>query len=175
MAGYGWNEYDIRKGGRQTIHDAGNTLDLTIDFVKVPGGQNGGSWGFRVKGFPREDGEADQPVSVVFYTTLEGLGQLGVDPDSVSDAAALEGDVKFKGYSSELGDFSIDVTAGPESNEYFEHDHPSYQEKPLGKGIVSSATMPQAQLWQAKGMSLPNALWKFFFGLFLMQEYCSLR
>lgn len=152
MAGYGWDEYDIRKGGRETIHDAGNTLDLTIDFVKVPGGQHGGSWGFRVKGTPREDGDPNQPVSMVFYTTLEGLGELGVDPSTVSEGSPLEGDVRFKGYSSELGDFSIDVTDGPESNEYFQHDHPSYEEKPLGHGLVSSGLMAPEHLWQAKGI-----------------------
>ncbi|KAJ5242124.1 mannosyl-oligosaccharide glucosidase [Penicillium citrinum] len=152
MAGYGWDEYDVRKGGRETIHDAGNSLDLTIDFVKVPGGQHGGSWGFRVKGTPREDGSPDQPVSMVFYTTLEGLGELSVDMNTASSSSPLDGDLKLNGYSSELGDFSIDVTSGPESNEYFNHDHPTYDEKPLGQGIVSSATMPQQHLWQAKGI-----------------------
>lgn len=152
MAGYGWDEYDIRKGGRETIHDAGNTLDLTIDFVKVPGGQHGGSWGFRVKGVPREDGSPDQPTSMVFYTTLEGLGQLGVDMDTVSESAPLEGDLRLNGYSSELGDFTIDVTDGPSSNEYFEIDRPNGEGKPLGHGLVSSATMPQQHLWQAKGV-----------------------
>ena len=151
MAGYGWDEYDVRKGGRETIHDAGNNLDLTIDFVKVPGGQHGGSWGFRVKGTPREDGSPDQPVSMIFYTTLEGLGELSVDMNTASSSSPLDGDLKLNGYSSELGDFSIDVTSGPDSNEYFNHDHPTYDEKPLGQGIVSSATMPQQHLWQAKG------------------------
>lgn len=153
MAGYGWDEYDVRKGGRETIHDAGNSLDLTIDFVKVPGGQHGGSWGFRVKGTPREDGNPYQPTSMIFYTSLEGLGEVGVDMNTVSADAPIDGDMKFKGYSSELGDFSIDVTSGPETNEYFNHDHPTYDEKPLGHGIVSSATMPQQVLWQAKGTS----------------------
>ncbi|KAJ5109880.1 mannosyl-oligosaccharide glucosidase [Penicillium argentinense] len=152
MAGYGWDEYDVRKGGRETIHDAGNQLDLTIDFIKVPGGQNGGSWGFRVKGTPREDGSEHQPTSMIFYTTLEGLGELSVDPNTVSASSPLQGDLKLNGYSSELGDFSIDVTSGPDSNEYFLHDHATYEDKPLGQGIVSSATMPQQHLWQAKGI-----------------------
>lgn len=152
MAGYGWDEYDIRKGGRETIHDAGNTLDLTIDFIKVPGGQHGGSWGFRVKGVPREDGRPDQPVAVVFYATLEGLGQLGVDMSTASDHKPLEGDLRFNGYSSELGDFTIDVTDGPASNEYLEIDDDQLG-KPLGHGLVSSATMPKEHLWQAKGQS----------------------
>ncbi|EPS28596.1 putative alpha-glucosidase [Penicillium oxalicum 114-2] len=151
MAGYGWDEYDIRKGGRETIHDAGNTLDLTIDFIKVPGGQHGGSWGFRVKGVPREDGRPDQPVAVVFYATLEGLGQLGVDMSTASDHKPLEGDLRFNGYSSELGDFTIDVTDGPASNEYLEIDDDQLG-KPLGHGLVSSATMPKEHLWQAKGI-----------------------
>ena len=152
MAGYGWDEYDVRKGGRETIHDAGNKLDLTIDFVKVPGGQHGGSWGFRVKGTPREDGSPDQPTSIVFYTTLEGLGEVSVDMNTASTSAPLDGDMKLNGYSSELGDFSIDVTSGPETNEYFKHDHPTYDDKPLGHGLVSSATMQQQLLWQAKGV-----------------------
>lgn len=157
MAGYGWDEYDVRKGGRQTIHDAGNSLDLTIDFVKVPGGQHGGSWGFRVKGVPREDALPGQPVSMIFYTSLEGLGRLGVSTDSEAEASGFDGDVKFQGYSSELGDFSIDVTKGPESNRHPKHNHPSYEEKPLDRTLVSSVTAPQDHLWQAKGMYWSSA------------------
>jgi mannosyl-oligosaccharide glucosidase len=33
----------------------------------------------------------------------------------------VEGNVKLEGYSTELGDFAIDVTAGPETN-----SHPRY-------------------------------------------------
>ncbi|KAJ5248878.1 mannosyl-oligosaccharide glucosidase [Penicillium chermesinum] len=155
MAGYGWDEYDIRKGGRQTIHDAGNSLDLTIDFVKIPDGRYGGNWGFRVKGVPRADGAPDQPTTMVFYTTLEGLGQLGVDMDTIP-GPALDGNLKLNGFTPDLGPFQIEVTEGPETNEYFAHGHPSYDEKPLGKGIVSSTTMAPHQLWQAKGIMFLN-------------------
>lgn len=125
MAGYGWDEYDVRKGGRETIHDAGNSLDLTIDFVKVPGGQHGGNWAARVKGVPREDALPNQPTTIVFYAGLEGLGSLDVSTES-DDPRGFDGDVKLKGYTSELGGFSIDVTTGPKSNEHPEHVHPSY-------------------------------------------------
>lgn len=117
MAGYGWDEYDIRKGGRQTIHDAGNSLDLTIDFIKVHGGQHGGSWAARVKGVPRDDALPDQPTTVVFYSALEGLGNLGLHTKS-DDSRGFEGDVKLAGYTSDLGEFTIDVTEGPRTNEY---------------------------------------------------------
>ncbi|OJJ43830.1 hypothetical protein ASPZODRAFT_73628 [Penicilliopsis zonata CBS 506.65] len=148
MAGYGWEEYDIRKGGREVIHDAGNTLDLTIDFVKVPGGQHGGNWGARIKGVPREDAPAGQATTLVFYTGLEGLGQVGVATES--DESGFTGDVKLTGYTSGLGDFSLDVTAGPESNEHPFHNHPSYDEKPLDLTFVSSGFLPSEHLWQSK-------------------------
>lgn len=41
MAGYGWEEYDVRTGGKQVIHDQGNKIDITTEFVKVEGGTNG--------------------------------------------------------------------------------------------------------------------------------------
>ena len=152
MAGYGWDEYDIRKGGRQTIHDAENTLDLTIDFVKVPGGQHGGSWGARVKGVPREDAPAEQLTTLVFYTALEGQGSLGVSSEAGS--RGFEGDVKFAGQTPDLGDFSIDVTAGPESNGHPFHSHPTYDDKPLDLTFVSSGTFPPEHIWQSKGTSM---------------------
>lgn len=148
MAGYGWDEYDIRKGGRETIHDAGNTLDLTIDFVKVPGGQHGGNWAARIKGVPREEGSDEQITTVVFYATLEGLGNIGVATDS--DGRGFEGDVKFTGNTLDLGDFSLDVTAGPETNEHPFYDHPSYEDKPLDRSIVSSLFLEAQLLWQSK-------------------------
>lgn len=151
MTGYGWDEYDIRKGGRETIHDAGNDLDLTIDFIKVPGGQHGGSWGFRVKGTPREGADPDQPVSMIFYSTLEGFGHLSADSDS-AETTGVQGDVKLQGYSTELGDFSIDVTTGPETNMHPRYDHPSSTDKPLDRTLVGSVSFPEEQLWQAKGI-----------------------
>jgi len=41
MAGYGWDEYDVRTGGHQVIRDPGNSIDIHTEFVKVEGGENG--------------------------------------------------------------------------------------------------------------------------------------
>ncbi|BCR88942.1 mannosyl-oligosaccharide glucosidase [Aspergillus chevalieri] len=150
MAGYGWDEYDIREGGRQTIHDAGNSIDLTIDFVKVPGGENGGNWGARIKGVPREDGYDDQPMSLVFYAGLEGEGNIEVANEG--DDLGFTGDVNLKGSTPGLGGFSVDVTTGPESNQHPEHDHPTYEDKPLDHTLVASVTMPPGNVWQTKVM-----------------------
>ena len=156
MTGYGWDEYDIRKGGRETIHDSGNTLDLTIDFVKVPGGQHGGNWAARVKGTLHEDAPEDQITSLYFIASLEGLGSLGVS--SESDGHGIQGDVRFTGQTLDLGDFSLDVTNGPETNEHPYYDHPSYEEKPLDRNIVSSSFWDPKVLWQSKCYFPPSIL-----------------
>lgn len=161
MEGYGWEEYDIRKGGRQTIHDSRNTIDLTIDFIKVPGGDNGGSWGARIKGVPRPDAAPDQPSTVIFYAGVEGMGNLGLSNEP--NELGYEGDVRLAGKMISLGDFTIDITRGPDTNAHPERMHPSYDEKPLDRTIVSSMNVKPEALWQGKSMTLPS------------QPYCYLN
>ena len=150
MAGYGWDEYDVRLGGRQTIHDAGNQLDLTTEFVKFPGGNHGGSWGVRVKGKPREGAPENLVSTVVFYGTMEGLGSLGVDNEP--DPLGFEGTVTLNGQTPELGDFKIDITEGPETNAHPQTTHDVYASKPLDRTLASSLQAPAEGLWQAKGL-----------------------
>lgn len=156
MRGYGWDEYDVRKGGRQTVHDVGNFIDLTIDFVKIPGGHHGGSWGARVKGVPREDAPANHNTSVVFYASLEGLGNLQVE-NAVENKLGLKGDVTLKGMTPDLGEFSINITPGPVSNKHPVFDHPSYAEKPLDRTLVASLQSPLEHIWQVKGELCVNS------------------
>nr|KMM71404.1 Gcs1-prov protein [Coccidioides posadasii RMSCC 3488] len=150
MAGYGWDEYDIRKGGRQTIHDAGNTLDLTIDFIKVPGGSHGGSWGARIKGQPRPDAPPDQPTTMIFYAAMEGLGKLGVANEG--DPLGFKDNVKLSGGTMELGEFTIDITRGPDTNSHPPNTHPSHDVKPLDRSFVASLQLQPDLLWQAKSI-----------------------
>lgn len=154
MAGYGWDEYDVRAGGRQTIHDAGNDIDITTEFVKIPGGIHGGNWGVRIKGTPRDDAPPDLKSTVIFYATMEGLGSLEITNDN--DPLGIEGIVTIKGYTTELGDFNIDITKGPESNVHPPPTHPSYDEKPLDRTLVSSFEVPEEAIWQTKRMSSPG-------------------
>lgn len=151
MAGYGWEEYDVRTGGRQVIHDAGNSIDITTEFVKIPGGTHGGSWGVRVKGTPREDAPERLMSTVLFYAGMEGFGSLSVKNDR--DDMGLEGDVVMEGSSNELGDFTLEVLEGPETNRHPQPSHPSYDKKPLDKSIVTSLQVPEENMWQAKCMS----------------------
>ena len=53
--------YDPREGGVQVIKDGPNTVKITTEFLKVPGGDYGGSWAARVKG---------EPISPCMYTYI---------------------------------------------------------------------------------------------------------
>lgn len=150
MAGYGWDEYDVRTGGRQTIHDAGNMIDITTEFVKIPGGQHGGSWGVRIRGSPRDNAPEHLVTSMIFYAAMEGFGNLQVSNEE--DELGIEGTIKMEGSSTELGKFTLEVTEGPESNVYPPPRHKSYASKPLDRSIVSSLQVEDKNIWQAKGM-----------------------
>lgn len=152
MAGYGWDEYDVRQGGRQTIHDAGNSMDITTEFVKIPGGTHGGSWAVRVKGTPREDAPERLMSTVLFYAGMEGFGSLNVNHQK--DELGIEGVIKMGGSSNELGDFTLEVTEGPDTNRHPRAIHPSDMNKPLDRSIVTSLQVPEGNMWQAKRTSM---------------------
>ncbi|GAM83731.1 hypothetical protein ANO11243_017210 [Dothideomycetidae sp. 11243] len=150
MAGYGWDIYDPRKGGSQTIHDEGNGIDITTHFVKFPErGSNGGSWGARIIGTPREGAPQDLRTTVVFYAGLEGFGALEVD--NIGDDEEEHGftkDVKLSGETNDLGTFSLTVTEG--KGEHPESTHRGASEDQLDRTRVRSMQVPEAGLWQAK-------------------------
>jgi mannosyl-oligosaccharide glucosidase len=146
MAGYGWDEYDVRTGGQQTIHDAGNFIDITTSFVKIPGGTHGGSWAVRIKGVPREDAPPALKTAIVFYAQLEGLGSLQVENER--DTLGYEGDVTIQGESDGLGKYKLVVTKG--EGDHPEKIHPSYDDKPLDRTMVHSMNVPAEVLWQTK-------------------------
>ena len=148
MHGYGWDEYDARLGGRQTIHDAGNFLDLTTDFVKVPGGDHGGNWGVRIRGIPRENAPPDMVTTVVFAAAMEGLGSLMVTNEP--DPLGYEDTVTLKGDSLELGAFEVGITPGPASNRHPPAQHETYSSKPLDRTLVASLQVPEDVQWQTK-------------------------
>jgi mannosyl-oligosaccharide glucosidase len=139
----------VRSGGRQTIHDPANRIDMTTEFVKFPGGEHGGSWAVRIKGTPREDAAPDLATTVVWYNTLEGLGSLQVHQPN-TDETGIPDDVVFDGQTPELGGFELRVTEGKGEHPHF--DHPSYQDKPLDRTLVHSSQVPDDALWQIKAV-----------------------
>jgi hypothetical protein len=63
---YTWTEYDTREGGVQVIKDSFNNVKLTTEFLKVAGGEHGGSWAARIKGEPLDKG----PFLILVFVTL---------------------------------------------------------------------------------------------------------
>lgn len=114
MERYGWQSYDIRKGGLQKIIDTQNEMEMQIDFSKFDDEANAGNWGLRVTGAVKDAWSRPRNVSVIVAITLEEDIQQGaafVDcernpPNSMS--------IQCKGIGPGLGVFLLDLPA-PES------------------------------------------------------------
>ncbi|KAH0846305.1 putative mannosyl-oligosaccharide glucosidase [Fonsecaea pedrosoi] len=150
MAGYGWEEYDVRNGGRQVIHDTGNKIDLTIDFVKIAGGEHGGNWAVRIKGNPREDAPPTLVTTLIFYAGMEGLGELAFTSTEEED-----GVVTLHGDTSELGQFDISFEDSPENLLPYKI-HPSWDSKPVDRPLLCSHQIPPEAIWQAKNIAFAS-------------------
>ncbi|KAF2199000.1 glycoside hydrolase [Delitschia confertaspora ATCC 74209] len=148
LDGYGWDEYDVRTGGRQTIHDPANGIDITTEFVKIPGGSHGGNWGVRIRGTPREDASPNLRTTVVWAASLE-VGRLEV-AEVEEGTTGIVGDVVLKGHTEELGDFEMAITEG--KGDHPVTGHPSYDDKPLDRTLVKSVYMQAEALWQTKAI-----------------------
>ena len=158
MAGYGWDVYDPRIGGVQTIRDRGNGIDVETSFVKFDEGRGG--WGARIKGTVRDDAEpgvgsrdnvAETLKTAVYFTVGVG-GQSSLEVEGAQQATefGFDSDVVFSGSTPELGEFKLTITE-PDSNVHPVHNHPSYQSKPLDHTLVHSVQVPDEALWQEKG------------------------
>lgn len=157
MAGYGWDEYDARNGGRQTIHDQENHIDITTDFVKIPGGSHGGSWAARIKGTLREDAPQDLKTTVVYAVNLEGAGTLELENEV--DPLGYEGTITFQGETEQHSRFKLEITEGPQTNNHPFVDHPSYQIKPLDRTILNGMPIPVEQTWHSKRTHRASYCW----------------
>ncbi|KAK4462167.1 putative mannosyl-oligosaccharide glucosidase [Cladorrhinum samala] len=146
MKGYGWDEYDTRNGGVQSIHDIENGIDITTSFVKIPGGAHGGSWAARIRGVLNEDTPPDQKTTVIFYVTQEGGGELVAAAGD--NEFGYEDDVTLTGQSQGLGKYKLVVTKGegvqPKS------DHPISERWGPGQTVVQSLQYDDSVIWQAK-------------------------
>jgi mannosyl-oligosaccharide glucosidase len=53
---YTYTHHDPREGAIEVIKDSQNNVELTIEWLKVAGGDHGGSWAARIKGRPIDQG-----------------------------------------------------------------------------------------------------------------------
>ncbi|RKF60969.1 putative mannosyl-oligosaccharide glucosidase [Erysiphe neolycopersici] len=146
IRGYGWDEFDARKGGVQNIYDEGNGIDISTKFVKIPGGSNGDDWVVRIQGTLRKESPADMKSTVVFYAALEGEGSLAVD--NQLDPLGFEGDVTIVGESPGLNRFKMTVSSG--NGQHPQINHEAAKLKPLDRTFVSSIMASKEMIWQSK-------------------------
>ncbi|RDX48402.1 glycoside hydrolase family 63 protein [Lentinus brumalis] len=147
LEGYSWTEYDPREGGVQVINDAPNNVKITTQFLKVPGGEYGGSWAARVKGEPLTPARPSR-ISPIFYFGLEGLG--GVEMETEEQENGIKGPVVFTGSTPELDDFTIRVVEGPSNTLITEGPHADAFRHRTGKTHLLGLRVPPGQVWQAK-------------------------
>ncbi|KAL1947585.1 hypothetical protein VTO73DRAFT_13309 [Trametes versicolor] len=147
LDGYSWTEYDAREGGEQVIKDGVNNVKITTQFLKVPGGEHGGSWAARIKGEPIDPARPSR-VSPVFYVGMEGLG--GIDMDTVEDENGINGPISFTGSTPDLDDFTIRIIDGPQNNLITEGLHANDFAHKLGRTHFLGARVPAGTVWQAK-------------------------
>ncbi|KAI0933864.1 hypothetical protein AcV5_005895 [Taiwanofungus camphoratus] len=155
LNGYTWTEYDAREGGVQVIRDGVNNVILTTEFLKVPGGEHGGSWAARIKGKPMNPALPSR-ISAVFYAGIEGLG--GLDMETEEDENGLEEPVKFSGSSPELDDFTLRVVDGPDNDAVTTGPFSSAFAHRIGKTHFAGLRAAPGDMWQAKDYILRNIL-----------------
>lgn len=145
MASYGWDEYDLRHGGVETIRDEGNGLDISVSFVKVHEGDHGGNWAARIKGTPRSGAPDDLQTMIMYYIANEAGD---IDIESTPTGLNFEGDIAFTGATHELGNYRLVVTGGKGAHP--ESDNHLAIERPLDNTVVRSGQLPKEVMWQAK-------------------------
>ncbi|KAJ7694121.1 glycoside hydrolase family 63 protein [Mycena rosella] len=155
ITSYTWTEYDTREGGVQVIQDGPNNVKITTEFLKVAGGDHGGSWAARIKGEPMNPNVLSRN-SFIFYFGLEGMG--GIDMDTDEEENGLEGEVKFSGSTPELDEFTIRIVDGPDNTPITRGSHADKFEERIGKTHFLGQPVPQGSIWQAKELLLQNII-----------------
>ncbi|KAI0747882.1 glycoside hydrolase [Daedaleopsis nitida] len=149
LEGYSWVEYDPREGGVQVIKDGSNNVKITTEFLKVPGGEYGGSWAARVKGEPINP-DLPSRISPIFYVGLEGLG--GMEMETEEDENGIEGPIAFVGSTPELDDFTIRIVEGPANTLITEGPHANAFAHRTGKSHLLSLRVPLGRSGKPKNV-----------------------
>ncbi|ORY70511.1 glycoside hydrolase [Pseudomassariella vexata] len=144
MGGYGWTQYDARSGGRQILHDEGNGIDITTDFVKSL--QDGDSWAVRVAGVPKAVASSTLHTAIIFHLALEGT-----EDERAKTLTCQHGDQVLgtghrvvavcNGSDPALGAFRLQAL--------------DYNQNKIVKGLaVNSVRVAEDHIWQAKSVFL---------------------
>ncbi|KAF9566233.1 glycoside hydrolase [Agrocybe pediades] len=142
---YTWTEYDTREGGVQVIKDSFNNVKITTEFLKVAGGDHGGSWAARVKGEPIDKDKISR-VSTIFYFGLEGMG--GLSMESEEDENGVTGEIKLTGSTPQLDEFTIRVADSAENHAVTGGLHYDKFKDRVGKTHFLGRPVKDGEVWQ---------------------------
>ncbi|CAA7265444.1 unnamed protein product [Cyclocybe aegerita] len=144
---YTWTEYDTREGGVQVLKDGFNNVKITTEFLKVAGGNHGGSWAVRVKGEPIEKDKISR-ISTIFYFGLEGLG--GLDMVTEENENGIAGEIKLAGSTPELDEFTIRIFDSIDNRAVLGGPHVETFRKRLGRAHFIGRSINPGDVWKAK-------------------------
>ncbi|CCA74001.1 related to ER glucosidase I [Serendipita indica DSM 11827] len=144
---YTWTEHDMRQGGVQVIKDGKNNVNIKIEWLKVPGGDHGGSWAARIHGTPIVPAKPLR-VSLIYYFGLEGLGSLDWKSDENDDG--ITGPIHLSGSSPDLGEFTIRIEDDINNRSPMYGGHSEDFKVRLGKTHYFGHAMPSGDVWKAK-------------------------
>ncbi|KAF8911130.1 glycoside hydrolase [Gymnopilus junonius] len=143
---YTWTEYDTREGGVQVLKDGSNNVKITTEFLKVAGGDHGGSWAARVKGEPIDKDKTSR-VSTIFYFGLEGLG--GLDLETDENENGITGEIKLVGSTPELDDFAIRIVDSDDNKAVSSGPHADAFKQRIGRTHFIARPVSEGEVWQA--------------------------
>ncbi|KAF8448061.1 glycoside hydrolase family 63 protein [Boletus edulis BED1] len=152
---YAWTAFDSRQGGVQVLQDSFNNVEITTEFLKIPGGEHGGSWAARIKGKPIQPAYPSR-ISAIFYLGLEGLG--GIDLITDEDENGIDGPIEFSGATPDLGDFTIRIVDGDQNRGLTSGLHSEAFAHRLGKSHLVGLRANPGQVWTAKDFIMQSIL-----------------
>ncbi|KAM3162663.1 Cwh41p [Lachancea thermotolerans] len=138
---YGYELYDPRIGGKETIIDRENNLNLTIHFVKSKDGEN---WAVRVSGSPLDSSKLSASSLVVYLSQNGPGGRL----ESEHGKTSTEKRIELKGSAPELGDYEI--TIEDISGQHYKRGPALGPDIDGSKTSHMSLTVPDDQVWKAR-------------------------
>ncbi|KAH7889795.1 glycoside hydrolase [Phlebopus sp. FC_14] len=152
---YTWTTFDPRQGGVQILKDSQNNVEITTEFVKVPGGQQGGGWAARVTGKPVDRAHPSR-ISTIFYVGLEGLGTIDMITDE--DENGIDGPLEFSGNTLNLDEFTVRVVDGPNNHAVTTGPHSDIFAERLGKTHFVGLRVQPDHIWTAKEFILQSIM-----------------
>ena len=140
MDGYGWTWYDPRTGGSQTIHDVGNKVDITTDFVKAAESDQW-TWALTIEGKLHQAAQKTQKTTLIFYLGVEAETS-NVECRQVDDSQTAH--AVCSGTAGALSNLNLEIFIPPSMS----------NDATTANMVVESLVVQNDQVWQAKSIFL---------------------